>query len=433
VPLPACLLRTRLRYSTAVVILLICPLPASAAVRGGDANLGPAGMAIRFYQRYISDLRYGRCYFTPSCSQYAFEVIEERGFLLGTALTADRLIRCNGSAHRFHSQGPDGRLSDPATYGPALKTHPEVPSWLMPPYDEPPPLPEIAPDTCYRAEPGKSPANLTEYAGFADALAEMGDCERATTEYQRVAYLGETPELRFWALMRIGNCLYSNKAWAAAASEFRAAAAFGRSSRERNHARFMAAGSAFNALDYEQCNRIVDMLDFSRGPERATCVDADDTGARVTREHELFLSGLSFMAIEDWEGAAERFERALKECPDSPNRERAAILAGRARAGHDLPHRSPTAASVFSTILPGTGQMYAGRFTDGARHLIFNGLLIYTIYWLVQEENYTGAYLVGGITLPFYVGNIVGAGRSAEWFNSAKRAEFIRDAVADSE
>ena len=51
---------------------------------------------IRFYQRFISPLkRTPSCRFTPTCSAYAIEAFQKRGFFVGLALTVWRVLRCN--------------------------------------------------------------------------------------------------------------------------------------------------------------------------------------------------------------------------------------------------------------------------------------------------------------------------------------------------
>lgn len=50
---------------------------------------------IRFYRRFISPCKPATCRFTPTCSAYAYEAYEKRGFFVGTALTVRRLLRCN--------------------------------------------------------------------------------------------------------------------------------------------------------------------------------------------------------------------------------------------------------------------------------------------------------------------------------------------------
>ena len=50
---------------------------------------------IRVYQRWISPLkRRPTCRFTPSCSAYALQALEERGFFVGGLLSAARILRC---------------------------------------------------------------------------------------------------------------------------------------------------------------------------------------------------------------------------------------------------------------------------------------------------------------------------------------------------
>ncbi|MBP3458157.1 MAG: membrane protein insertion efficiency factor YidD [Lachnospiraceae bacterium] len=50
---------------------------------------------IKFYRKYISPLKYTRCPYTPTCSQYGLEAIEKYGALKGGLLTAWRILRCN--------------------------------------------------------------------------------------------------------------------------------------------------------------------------------------------------------------------------------------------------------------------------------------------------------------------------------------------------
>ena len=50
---------------------------------------------IRFYQRCISPAFPARCRFSPTCSRYCIEAIEEGGIVIGLALTVWRVLRCN--------------------------------------------------------------------------------------------------------------------------------------------------------------------------------------------------------------------------------------------------------------------------------------------------------------------------------------------------
>ena len=50
---------------------------------------------IRFYRNCISPYKRPSCRFTPTCSSYAIEAYEKRGFFAGTILTVWRILRCN--------------------------------------------------------------------------------------------------------------------------------------------------------------------------------------------------------------------------------------------------------------------------------------------------------------------------------------------------
>lgn len=53
-------------------------------------------LLIKFYRRFISPHKGGSCCrFVPSCSAYAMEAFQKRGFFVGMILTVWRILRCN--------------------------------------------------------------------------------------------------------------------------------------------------------------------------------------------------------------------------------------------------------------------------------------------------------------------------------------------------
>ena len=63
---------------------------------------------IRIYQRGISPLSPPSCRFTPTCSAYAAEAVEQHGALRGSWLATKRVFRC----HPFGKWGYDPVPSD---------------------------------------------------------------------------------------------------------------------------------------------------------------------------------------------------------------------------------------------------------------------------------------------------------------------------------
>jgi hypothetical protein len=52
-------------------------------------------LLIRFYQTCISPLKPPCCRFYPTCSSYAIEAFQNRGFFVALFLTVRRILRCN--------------------------------------------------------------------------------------------------------------------------------------------------------------------------------------------------------------------------------------------------------------------------------------------------------------------------------------------------
>jgi uncharacterized protein len=64
----------------------------------GAAKRG-AIYAVQLYRNTISPLRPASCRFTPTCSQYAVDALQEYGLLRGVWLSIVRLAKC-GPWHR---------------------------------------------------------------------------------------------------------------------------------------------------------------------------------------------------------------------------------------------------------------------------------------------------------------------------------------------
>ena len=50
---------------------------------------------IKLYRKFISPIKPPCCRFTPTCSAYALEAFQKRGFFVGFILTLGRIFRCN--------------------------------------------------------------------------------------------------------------------------------------------------------------------------------------------------------------------------------------------------------------------------------------------------------------------------------------------------
>lgn len=62
---------------------------------------------INLYRKYVSPLKKSCCRFTPTCSAYALEAFQKRGFFAGLILTVYRIIRCNPYGKSGYDPVPD--------------------------------------------------------------------------------------------------------------------------------------------------------------------------------------------------------------------------------------------------------------------------------------------------------------------------------------
>ena len=62
---------------------------------------------IKFYRKFISPIKPGCCRFTPTCSAYAVEAFQKRGFFCGFILTVYRIMRCNPFGKGGYDPVPD--------------------------------------------------------------------------------------------------------------------------------------------------------------------------------------------------------------------------------------------------------------------------------------------------------------------------------------
>ncbi len=80
-----------------------------------ELNLAATGL-IRLYQKFISSQDSPACNFQPTCSRFGMACIREYGVARGILLTADRLLRCNGSqSQHYHRDSMTGKYIDPVS------------------------------------------------------------------------------------------------------------------------------------------------------------------------------------------------------------------------------------------------------------------------------------------------------------------------------
>ena len=149
------------------------------------------------------------------------------------------------------------------------------------------------------------------------------------------------------------------------------------------------------------------------------------TDARQHAEAEQLI-GLSYLKQKRWAEASEVFK--MSQASDVIQvREKAGRYHNYAEKGAALPTRSPFLAGAFSTIVPGTGRLYTGRFSDALTTLFTVGITGWQAYDGFRRDGLSSAkgWTLGTLCGIFYVGNIYGSVISARVYNRHITDEFL--------
>lgn len=88
--------------------------------------------------------------------------------------------------------------------------------------------------------------------------------------------------------------------------------------------------------------------------------------------------------------------------------------------GLKIKQKSPVLGAVLSVFVPGSGKIYANEFKDGAFSLLFVASSAFGLWRIVENNGWNSpwAYLFGGVSAGFYIGNIYGSFHSVKKYNS---------------
>ena len=126
------------------------------------------------------------------------------------------------------------------------------------------------------------------------------------------------------------------------------------------------------------------------------------------------------------EVSRQALKRFLDRYPGHPGEENVSEAVSLLDRYQELPEKSPVLAGVMSAILPGSGYIYAEHYGDGITAFLINGLFIAGTVTAIHQENYAVAGIVGGVGVPFYLGNIYGSANAAKKWNLGVRNEIIQ-------
>ena len=142
------------------------------------------------------------------------------------------------------------------------------------------------------------------------------------------------------------------------------------------------------------------------------------------------LRGSAAAQQAHWGEAHEQFDRAAALATGARIGSVAREFDASVANGPATPWRSPWLAAGLSTVVPGAGQVYTGHYVDALQAFAFIGSFALASYAAYRfEEREGGPYVLTGalvsVTALFHVANVVGAERTARYFNERSKESVL--------
>jgi TolA-binding protein len=246
---------------------------------------------------------------------------------------------------------------------------------------------------------------------IADTFMEEGDYYRAITEYKKFLILFPNSAKAAYSSFKIGMAFFKGEEYGAATRSFYAVFEKFPESSYAVRAAYLEGTSYWKLKNYEKAKEKLETLAIQY-PE-----SEDAPRALIVVSLAALDEGKAEMSLSALEQVLERYPGYSGE-----GQVREAIT--QLKQYQELPEKSPVLAGVLSAILPGSGYFYAEHYGDGITALLINGLFIAGTVTGIHTENYAVAGIVGGIGVPFYLGNILGSANAAKKWNLSIRNEF---------
>jgi tetratricopeptide (TPR) repeat protein len=245
---------------------------------------------------------------------------------------------------------------------------------------------------------------------FADSLFDEEDYKNAIHEYKRYLFLYSDSLMADEVQFRIATCY-------------------------RNAGDLSSAISAYKSINNYQSIPKVQLKiaesylfqgKYPKAVELLKQFVKDYSGHKLAPRAE-FLIGASYMELNNWGLSSRAFRAVLEKYPESTFATVSGNLARSIMRVNNLPSRSPVLSGLMSTVVPGSGQMYSGRFSDGLYALVVIATTTAGTIYYRSQERYKIALPLGIVSAIFYAGNIYGGIQAARIFNVQGKTQFVNE------
>ncbi len=366
---------------------------------GQNSLIVTSNWVLTFYKKIISPLQ-GQdiCNFSPTCSQFYRQSINKYGFFVGSMIGADRLLRCNPSAwsyfDKYYFGISDYRISDlPENHYiknvrqrfSTVQNGATLNDYLLP-------------SDSLQTNNQKPKTNLD----FSNYLFQSEDYVRAISEYKRLLFSDADTQdcAKEYVQLMLGECYLRIKEYNQALTYFNTGKNFyftyGRARTYFENSNYVKARDELNTLVNSQFDK-----------ERIIL-----TGVSYFRERN-FIAGTKFFRNYSTDSLLNRLSKY---------------------DGKGIKKRNSVASSLFSSVIPGSGQVYSGRLGDGLySFLTVVGSGLIADYYYYHDESKIKFSIFTFLTAFFWAGNIYGANIAAREYNEFQVRKYQSRIESDIE
>lgn len=251
----------------------------------------------------------------------------------------------------------------------------------------------------------------------AERLASEGNYYSAITEYKRYNFFN--PENKSYASYNIGILYRKMLEWQKAIDNFEASILNEKDKNVAEEKRIILGTTLIASGNYNLAR-----LEFIKLYEYS--------GSHKNRIRALYFNGIAEIYAYDWDSAIESFRKYYSGY-DPGKIQKIESIINDAKSSY----KPKRLAQLFSAIIPGAGQIYAGDLRNGLNALFLNGMLIFLTANSINKKDYKDALLISTVLFyRYYTGNIYHAGEAIIRYNSRinrKASKEILQIVSEDE
>jgi tetratricopeptide (TPR) repeat protein len=255
-----------------------------------------------------------------------------------------------------------------------------------------------------------TPLNIRK---FADYLYQNSDYQRAAGEYQRYLFVTESIASDS-IIFKIGLCYEFQKKTDDARRYYAEIIADFPNRPFNDAAHYQIAHSYFRDGNYQRSIEYINTtVDILQSPH----------GKYMMRR----LTGVNYLSERNWNQAVSQLTLCGIDSGEIGSDRATQLLLGIAHQGLKLPYKNRLLAGLFSTVIPGTGKLYAGRWNDGLYSLILVGMTAWQTYDGFSDHGLHSikGWIYAPIASTLYLGNIYGSVVAVRLYNRGLEDKLI--------